>query len=70
MPVFDRHSTNVRSSVKVSRGHSAKSWDLRASVSFANSPLPLFRFIFALVPISADQTAKNATEMLATQETH
>ena len=33
------------------------------------SPPPL-PFYFALVPISADQTAKNATETLATQETH
>ena len=45
--VFDRHSTNVRSSVKVSRGRSAKSWGLRASVSFLplSSPPPsLFSF--------------------------
>ena len=32
--LFDRHTTDMRSSVKVSRGRSAKSWGLRASVSF------------------------------------
>ena len=49
--VFDRHSTNVRSSVKVSRGRSAKSWGLRASVSFLPLSYPSPPF-FRSRPIS------------------
>ena len=44
--MFDRYSSNVRSSVKVSRGRSVKSWGLRASVSFlpvSSPPPPFFR---------------------------